>query len=262
MPRLLLACAALAVAACAHVTAAAAGADPSPRWNHARQMVVVTTATWDSDHGVMRRYQRDAAAGWTMVGEAVPVVVGRAGTGWGIGLHPAPPAAVSAGDPVKREGDGRAPAGVFAIGTAFGYAGSARTGLPYAAMDAGDYCVDVSGSPYYNRIVDSAQVGAAAIEGSTEPMRRDLHADGDQRYRLGFVIEQNPQATPMGGSCIFGHLWKTPGTATAGCTAMAPATMQSLLGWLRADAAPVFVLLPDAEYAQLQLPWHLPELSP
>jgi L,D-peptidoglycan transpeptidase YkuD (ErfK/YbiS/YcfS/YnhG family) len=168
---------------------------------------------------------------------------------------------VSAGDPVKREGDGRAPAGVFAIGTAFGYADSARTGLPYAAMDAGDYCVDVSGSPYYNRIVDSAQVGAAAIEGSTEPMRRDLHADGDQRYRLGFVIANNPRGERGAGSCIFGHLWKSPDSTTAGCTAMAPASMETLLRWLDADRRPVFVLLPAAEYQRLQHDWRLPALA-
>jgi len=91
-------------------------------------------------------------------------------------------------------------------------------------------------------------------------MRRDLHADGDQRYRLGFVIEHNPQGTAMGGSCIFGHLWKTPDSATAGCTAMAPGTMQSLLRWLDAKAQPVFVLLPIDEYRKLQATWRLPRL--
>ena len=29
-------------------------------------------------------------------------------------------------------------------------------------------------------------VGTEAVAGSTEPMRRDLHANGDQRYKLGF----------------------------------------------------------------------------
>ena len=153
-----------------------------------------------------------------------------------------------------------APAGRCAIGTAFGYATSAATALPYAAMDAGDYCIDVSGSPLYNRIVDAADVGAAAIEGSTEPMRRDLHADGDQRYRLGFVIAHNADATPMAGSCIFAHLWKSPQSTTAGCTAMAPETMVALLAWLQPNENPLFVLLPEPEYTQLQSDWQLPEL--
>jgi L,D-peptidoglycan transpeptidase YkuD (ErfK/YbiS/YcfS/YnhG family) len=150
---------------------------------------------------------------------------------------------------------------MFAIGEAFGYGPTARTSLPYAAMQASNYCVDVSGSPLYNRIVDADVVGAAAVAQATEPMRRDLHADGDQRYRLGFVIEHNMQARPMAGSCIFAHLWKSPEDPTTGCTAMAPPTMQALLGWLRPELHPVFVLLPLPEYRRLQGAWGLPALD-
>jgi len=121
--------------------------------------------------------------------------------------------------------------------------------------------MDVSGSPHYNRIVDANVVGAEAVKGSSEPMRRDLHADGDQRYRLGFVIEHNAQAAPEGGSCIFAHLWKSPTDATAGCTAMTPASMQSLLAWLKPQDHPVFVLLPQAEYERLRNTWQLPVLD-
>lgn len=68
-----------------------------------------------------------------------------------------------------REGDGRSPAGAFAVGAAFGYADSAITALPYEPMDANDWCIDVSASLLYNRIVDAAEVGVDAIAGSTEP---------------------------------------------------------------------------------------------
>jgi L,D-peptidoglycan transpeptidase YkuD (ErfK/YbiS/YcfS/YnhG family) len=130
--------------------------------------------------------------------------------------------------------------------------------MPYLALTATDYCMDVSGSPLYNRIADTAKVGAAALKGSSEPMRRDLHVQGDQRYRLGFVIEHNPNGVPQGGSCIFGHLWKTPDTGTTGCTAMNPATMRRLLAWLKPQAHPIFVLLPQNEYARLRHGWQLP----
>jgi L,D-peptidoglycan transpeptidase YkuD (ErfK/YbiS/YcfS/YnhG family) len=184
------------------------------------------------------------------------VTIGKNGAGWGMGLNPA-----QSGGPVKREGDNRSPAGVFRIGTAFGYAAHAATALPYRALRASDWCMDVSGSPHYNRIVDAEVVGAEAVKGSSEPMRRDLHADGDQRYRLGFVIEHNAQAAPEGGSCIFAHLWKSPTDATAGCTAMTPAVMQSLLAWLKPQDHPVFVLLPQAEYERLRTTWQLPALD-
>jgi L,D-peptidoglycan transpeptidase YkuD (ErfK/YbiS/YcfS/YnhG family) len=116
----------------------------------------------------------------------------------------------------------------------------------------------VSASPLYNRIVDAADVGADAVRGSTVPMRRDLHAGGDQRYRLGFVIEHNPAGGDMQGSCIFAHVWKSPDDATAGCTAMSDANMQVLLRWLDRDRNPRFVLLPEREYARLQAQWLLP----
>ncbi|MBO9663771.1 L,D-transpeptidase family protein [Dokdonella sp.] len=222
-----------------------------PTWTDARQMILVTTADWDANHGRLRRYERDAR-GWHAAGDGFDVAIGRNGAAWGVGLHEA-----QAG-PRKQEGDGRSPAGVFALGTAFGYAGSARTAWPYAAMTAEHWCVDVDGSPLYNRIVDAREVGADAVAGSTEPMRRDLHADGDVRYELGLVVEHNPRNRRGDGSCIFAHLWRTPGEATAGCTAMARADMQALLAWLRPDEHPVFVLLPEAEYARLREAWRLP----
>lgn len=242
-----------AFAGCAH-RGVVDGTGEAARWQQSRQLVLVTIPGWDSNHGTLRTYQR-SADGWRQVDAAAPVMIGRAGAAWGLGLHPAQPGSQ------KREGDGRAPAGAFTIGTAFGYAANAATALPYAAMDASDYCIDVNASPLYNRIVDTKDVGVEAIVGSTEPMRRDLHADGDQRYRLGFVIEHNAQARPAAGSCIFAHLWKSPTDATAGCTAMDPATMDRLLSWLQPTQRPVFVLLPETEYARLRSAWQLPELD-
>src|SRR5690606_37389780 len=111
-------------------------------------------------------------------------------------------------------------------------------------------------------IVDRSLAKAPGLGESTEPMRRDLHANGDQRYREGFVIEHNPNGTVAnGGSCIFAHLWKAPGEPTAGCTAMAPDDMAPLLAWLDADRRPVFVELPLAQYARLRDAWNLPRID-
>lgn len=233
-------------------TTVAAASSVSAPWSDARQMVLVTVPDWDSDRGLLRTYVRDGA-GWKEAGLAYAVTIGRAGAAWGIGLHPA-----QHDGPIKREGDGRSPSGIFSIGEAFGYAATTRTALPYVAMQATDYCIDVDASPLYNRIVDTREVGEAAAAGSTEPMRRDLHANGDKRYRLGFVIQHNLAATPAAGSCIFAHLWKSPDTATSGCTAMDDVSMQALLAWLRPADRPLFVLLPEAEYRRLQNDWDLP----
>lgn len=220
-------------------------------WADARQMILVTSADWNADHGRLRRHERDAR-GWHAVGEDFDVALGRNGSAWGLGLHEAQPG------PRKKEGDGRSPAGVFALGSAFGYAGSAPYAWPYVAMTAEHWCIDVDGSRLYNRIVDAREVGADAVAGSSEPMRRDLHADGDPRYELGLVIEHNARGVRGGGSCIFAHLWRKPGEATSGCTAMAQSDMRTLLAWLRPDEHPVFVLLPQREYERLRTAWQLP----
>lgn len=217
----------------------------------ARQWIIVVTDGWEATQGSLSAFD-SAAKHWEM--RDVPVAIGKRGAAWGRGLHPP-----QAG-PQKQEGDGRSPAGMFAIGSAFGYASTTATRLAYHAMTEFDYCVDVDGSPYYNQIVDARNVGRDAVAKSTEPMRRDLHLRGDQRYALGFVIEHNPQAVRSGGSCIFAHLWQAPSQTTAGCTAMSQDIMTRLLAWLRADRQPTFVLLPRAEYERVRREWQLPDV--
>lgn len=234
---------------------AAASTDGLAPLHGARQLVVVTSAGWDADHGQLQAFQHDGQR-WQAHGAAFDVALGRSGSGWGIGLHPA-----SADGPHKREGDGRSPAGIFAIGSGFGYAASGIGALPYQAMAADHWCMDVPASPLYNRIVDARQVGSAAVAGSSEPMRLDLANDGDIRYRNGFVIAHNPDNQPGAGSCIFAHLRRNPVETTAGCTAMDAAAMEALLRWLDPAAQPRFVLLPQAQYRQLQAAWQLPALD-
>ena len=223
--------------------------------SEARQLVVVTAPNWDAANGHLQAFER-TADGWKAHDAGFDVSLGRSGSAWGIGVHPQ-----QKDGPQKQEGDGRSPAGIFAIGPAFGYAEHISSQMPYQPMLASSYCMDVPASPLYNQIVDAAKVGEAAVKGSTEAMRLDLHNNGDRRYREGFVIEHNPAAVPGQGSCIFAHLWRKPGEATAGCTAMEPEHMSALLEWLSPEAKPLFVLLPDAEYQRLQRSWGLPGLS-
>ena len=217
-----------------------------------RQLVLVLTPDWDASSGQLQHFERVGEGRWQPLGSPTRVSVGRAGSAWGLGLHPAQPGTQ------KREGDGRAPAGVFALGPAFGYAPTDRTRMPWLALEATDWCIDVPGSPYYNRLVDRREVGEQAIAGSSEPMRRDIHLNGDQRYRQGVVIEHNAGGIDGAGSCIFVHLWQTPGQPTAGCTAMDEGTMRALLDWLDPAARPRLVLLPQIEYDRLRSAWELP----
>src|SRR5712671_5663717 len=83
-----------------------------------QQLVVVTTPAWDSISGTMRRFTRvRPTLAWRADGAPVRVVVGRTGLAWG-----ADTLGRGSRDPRKREGDGRAPAGMFPLETAFGFA--------------------------------------------------------------------------------------------------------------------------------------------
>lgn len=219
---------------------------------NARQLILVTAPGWDSPQGELHRYERHGAM-WHNVGQAHAVSLGRNGMAWGLGLHSMPQPG-----PQKLEGDGRSPAGVFALPGAFGYAEQQGTALPYTPMRESHYCIDVADSPLYNRIVDAADVGQAAVKGSTEPMRLDLHNAGDPRYALGILVDHNPQAIPGKGSCIFIHLRRSIEETTAGCTSMEEANMQALLNWIDPRQMPVFVLLPESEHLRLQPHWALP----
>lgn len=248
----------LAVLVIVGVVGAAGGrADDGPEPNAvlagSRQLVLVVVPDWDASRGMLAAFDRDLAGAWRQRVPARPVFVGRHGSAWGLGLHRPP-----AGGPRKREGDGRSPAGVFAIRTAFGAAATCETGLVYRPLTVHDWCIDVAESPLYDRIVDARTVGADAVAGSTEPMRRDLHLGGDESYALGFVIDHNPGHEPGAGSCIFAHLMSQPPTPTAGCTALAEEHLRELVRWLDAEAAPRFVLLPAAELDTVAADWGLP----
>ena len=229
----------------------------SSEWSSARQLVRVLVKDWNATQGQLQRFEKRRGA-WVAVGAPIDVVVGRTGSAWGRGLG-APH--IDANAPVKREGDGKAPAGIFRIGSAFGYAPQLSTGLAYLPMQASSYCMDVPASPLYNRIVDAKAVGESAVAGSTEPMRLDLVTPGDMRYQRGFVIEHNADAVPGKGSCIFGHQWKNKDTPTAGCTAMAPEDMAVLIAWLDRRVHPVLALMPEDEYTQQAAQLALPALE-
>jgi D-alanyl-D-alanine dipeptidase len=57
------------------------------------------------------------------------------------------------------------------------------------------------------------------------------------------------------------HIWRGPGQPTVGCTAMAQADLESLLGWLDPERKPLLVQLPAAQYQKLRHRWNLPAIE-
>jgi L,D-peptidoglycan transpeptidase YkuD (ErfK/YbiS/YcfS/YnhG family) len=217
----------------------------------AEQVLVVITKDWNAVPGTMVRYERRSGSSkWHQVGATIPIVAGRSGLGWGRGLNPA----VSLPGPVKKEGDGKSPAGVFALGSAFGLEETVKgMKLPYQHLTSAIECVDDAKSEHYNTIVDRDHAGQVDWN-SSEKMQ-----SVGECYRLGVVVEHNTDPRePGGGSCVFLHIWTSPMTPTSGCTAMERKQMEKLAPWLDPAKHPALVQLPEAEYKELQKDWQLP----
>jgi L,D-peptidoglycan transpeptidase YkuD (ErfK/YbiS/YcfS/YnhG family) len=210
------------------------------------ELVVGVVDDWDATRVTLARYRRRGAS-WDRVAGPWPGVVGHAGIAWGDGLHGRGAPAGRQG-PSKREGDGRAPAGAFALRGLYGDAKAPprNTRLPYTRVTDSWRCVDDPASRHYARIVDERAVGGDWS--SAERMRQPL-------YRWVIDIAHNDARRPDGGSCIFFHAWGA-GEPTAGCTAMAEDTLRGLVVDL--DPSAVYVLLPRAEYDALAPMWRLP----
>jgi len=230
-----------------------------PRLDSSLQMVVVTTADWDAVDGTLQRFGRRETGGpWQPVGGPVAIVVGKKGMGWGTGLdRTGGPLMRSSQDPIKKEGDGKSPAGVFGFGRAFGDRAQAPPGwrLAYTPLTPTVECVDDIRSRSYNQIVDRDRV--TPDWNSSEHM-----LSVGQAYRWGVVINNNGNPTvPAAGSCVFMHIWSGPGKGTAGCTAITERELESILAWLDPNLMPLLVQLPRAQYDRLRNLWHLPVLA-
>lgn len=214
------------------------------------QLLLCLAPDWDSPAGRLQRFVRaNPASAWQPVGSPLPVMLGRAGLAWGRGLHPP----CHGAGPEKREGDGRAPAGIFAITALFGdaapdspFARAAK--LPYLSANRDLKCIDDPASAHYNRVVDQSCLAQVDWTSCEDMQRRD------RRYAVGAVVAHNSERpVPGAGSCIFLHVWEREGVPTAGCTAMSLATMTGIAGWLAGAAAPLLVQLPQAEYDRMKL---------
>jgi len=229
--------------------ALSASADSSPIPASSRQLVLVVTPNETATSGVLYRFERDSEdSPWKEVAPQVKIVVGRAGLASGAGLHREPVPGLS----LKKEGDGKSPAGVFALTSAFGFE-DARAGLrlPYVPLTDTIECVDDPSSRHYNRLVDRNEISSPDWK-SSEKMREI------EEYVFGVVVAQNSEPiAPGAGSCIFLHAWSGPESTTVGCTAMPTERIREIVRWLDAAAEPVLVQLTEAAYEALRDPWKL-----
>jgi hypothetical protein len=235
------------------------GGHAAPIPAQSQQALVVKTETWDSTQATLQRYTKTAGVKgksvWKPVGKPIAVVLGKGGLGWGIGLHNASSDMLSLPErkePMKQEGDGKSPAGIFKLGSAYGYAARplSRMKWAYQASTQDLRCVDDTKSSFYNQILPEKP----NLWNSAEVMRRN-----DALYTWVVDVKHNQRpATPGKGSCIFLHVWRGETNPTTGCTAMAQKNLEQVLSWLDPKAQPLLIQLPKTTYQTLQTVWELP----
>jgi D-alanyl-D-alanine dipeptidase len=189
----------------------------------------------------MERFEKDGTH-WRKVGKPIPVILGRNGLGWGLGLHQIPKGAKY----IKREGDGRSPAGLFHLGHGFGYE-PLQIKFPYKVYTRDYHCVDDSNSKWYNKIINSKRVERDYRSFEYMKLRNNL-------YRYGITVKHNSGQIKNGGSCIFVHIRSKSNSGTAGCTAMNQDDIIQVLKWLKPEAKPLLLQLPIIEMRRVKLP--------
>ncbi len=210
------------------------------------QAVVVVAKDMDTPYGEMQRYSRQRPnARWEKTGHTCRVELGKNGLAWGRGIIPIEPAKNAF--PIKQEGDGRSPAGVFFLGHILATP-EGRADIAFRhdveTITPRHLCVEDPTSPYYNRLINRAIVNAPELD----DVHSTLLSSGLFTYAI-YVGHNQPHPVPGAGSCVYLHLKRSDGDATAGCSALYAKDMMTLLRWLKPEDKPILIQIPDSAAA-------------
>ena len=198
---------------------------------NSNQVLYVKTGSAESIQGVMTLYERKNNRKRWKIKDSFAVVVGRAGIAKDSQINLPFDSKMT----VKKEGDGKSPAGIFSLGDVFSYHPLRGLHTSFVQVDTNFYCVDDVASSYYNTLI--VKDTAKAAFNSFEYMKRK---DSLYEYGIWVLYNSNP-AIAGNGSCIFIHVWRNEHSGTAGCTAMAKENIVKLIYWLDKKKKPVLL---------------------
>lgn len=215
------------------------------------QLIVGLAPKWDSMRGQLQLFERAPGGKWEPVSPPKPVLFGKHGLAWGIGMEGQNETGLR-----KAERDGRAPAGVFRIGKIYTYDAQLPAGadFPFHQVTTADAWIDDVKHPDYNRFVRIPDPAKPPPWFAKQKMR---HNDFAYRWLVEVRHNSDPPA-PGAGSAIFFHIRRGVDRPSAGCTTMAEPDLVKMITWLRAARRPCYVLLPTAEYDRKWQHWRLP----
>lgn len=139
--------------------------------------------------------------------------------------------------PSKREGDRRTPTGIFGFLPAmYGIAPDPGVRYRYRRVVCGDWWVEDSTSPYYNRFRHVPCGSTPPFRTTSEDLSRSPTA-----YRHFAVIAYNTNpVVPGRGSGIFFHV--STGRPTLGCVSLPLSRLVTALRWMRPTAVPLIAI--------------------
>ena len=180
------------------------------------------------------------------------VLLGKNGLAWGIGIHE------KNSQNLKKEGDGRSPAGIFKIGKIYGESDSLLEGAITLTIKSLKrmHGWDDPKNPFYNKHVMSNFFETKPEWFESQRMRL-----GDSAYRWLIAINHNTNPPKPGyGSAIFFHVRRGPERRTTGCTVLSLKNLENLIKFLNEKHNPHYVLLPKKEYSKIRSFYNLPKL--
>lgn len=220
------------------------------------QAIIGITDGWNSSHVSLTLVEKNASGRWQRVLGPIPGRLGRNGTAWGMGIN-ATPAGYR-----KKEGDGRSPAGIFALGGLWVTNDTPvlhDPAIPYVKVGPADLWVTDPAYPkLHNRHIRLNHPARTPWE-LKEQMRQTDYPHSIKMLVHHNTVESVGKPIIGAGSSIFFHIWRRDGAApTAGCTSMQEENLRAIIARLRARKNPVYILLPRAEYAKYREAWKLP----
>ncbi len=179
--------------------------------------------------------------------------IGTNGLGWGLGEVEL---SLKKSEPLKKEGDKKAPAGVFKLSKIFGYEKekefqnklhafakqNVSLDMPYIYTAKELICVDDVNSSLYNQIITMPE---------DKPKSFEFMQRNDNQYELGIVVEHNKNAIREKGSCIFMHVSKKKDASTAGCTSMSLDEIKNITSWLNSSKNPILIQIPKSSAKEI-----------
>lgn len=228
----------------------------APLPSSCRQVIVAIPADWNSSRTTLHVLEK-TDKGWTPIMEPIPARLGKSGLVWGLGVNPVPH-----GLTLKKEGDWRTPAGIFALDrTIYAYDAELpkHEGFALHKVTPYDLWVEDPKSPLYNHHLVVKHIPSTPWE-TSQQMKQD-----DPSHAIKWFILHNAPGTVEGrpvsgaGSSIFFHIWRDNGARpTAGCTSMSEDNIKKLVQIIDPEKNPMYVIFPKKEYELYKKSLNLP----